>query len=182
SRQLGTHAAVADEGDDDPVGVGQLDAYRRGRAEAHRRGAARGDEPPGLRQWVALRDTVLVPPDIGDQDGVRWQRGPHIGEDPLGPKRELIATAPVSTRVKQGCTRRMDSLPQLRPRHTLGPMPHNRAEYRPDRERGVGYHAYLDRVVATDLGRIDVDLDQASRWEPPGVVGMPRARIGFGEP
>ena len=90
-RQLGAHAAVADERDHGPVGLGDLDADRGGRAEAHRRGAARRDEPPVVGQLVALGDAVLVPADVGDQDRVGRQSRAQVGEDPLRPQRELVA-------------------------------------------------------------------------------------------
>jgi hypothetical protein len=52
---------------------------------------------------------------------------------------------------------------------------------RADGHARVGHGADLDRIVAADLGRVDVDLDQPRRREAPRVGRVPRARIGLRE-
>ena len=46
----------------------------------------------------------------------------------------------------------------------------------------VGQRADLERVVPAQLGGIDVDLHELRGGDVEGVLGVPRARVGLGEP
>src|SRR5262249_58000448 len=60
------------------------------RAEAHRRQAARSDERSGNAEWILLADAVLVPADVGDDEGIVGQRFFQLGENALRAHRVLI--------------------------------------------------------------------------------------------
>src|ERR1051325_12046792 len=78
-------------------------------------------------------------------------------------------------------TRRRDLVPAFAALDTGGREPARGAMERSQRLLEVGDGADLDRIVAADLGRIDVDLDQARRREVERVRGLPRAAIGRSE-
>ncbi len=148
--QLGAHPAVADQRDHHPVRLGDLHAERGGRAEAHRGRAAGGDEPAVGGQRVALRHAVLVPADVGDQHRVGGQRGAHVGEDALGPQRELVAAAAFGARREQLRPGGADPLAQAGPART-GSAPARTASR--DRPHGAGRRRRRRRSRPDSCGR-----------------------------
>ena len=88
--RVGAEAAVADQRDRGAIRLADLDPEHRRRAEAHRRQAARRDEGARHRDRELLRDAVLVPADVGDDEAVLGQRLAQLAEDALGPEGELV--------------------------------------------------------------------------------------------
>ena len=71
-------------------GAGDLGADRGRRAEAHGGVTARRQHRAGRIDGKLLADAVLVPADIGGDDGVARQHRAHIRQNPLGPHGILV--------------------------------------------------------------------------------------------
>src|SRR5204863_537073 len=69
----------------------------------------------------------------------------------------------------------------LRAPDAIGKEPPRGAVERRERLLQIGDGADLHRVVAADLGRVDVDVHEARRREIERVLGLPGAAVGFGE-
>ena len=180
--QLGAHSAIANKGDDGPVRLGDLNTERGSRSETHGGEAARGDEAALGRELVALRHAVLVPPNVGDQDGVGGQRVEQVLQDALRTQWKGITGSQLASPLPQVATDLRYLLAHAGSLTSFGSQgPGGRGERRHGRAH-VGNDSDLDRVVAADLVRVDVDLDEAGRRDGPRLVWHPRAGVRFSEP
>ncbi len=180
-RRVLPEAAVPHQRDDDAVGTGDLRAQRRRRAEAHRRVAARREDRARLQDRELLADAVLVPADVGRDQRVARQRFAHVGEDALRAHRICVARRVRPVAGNERRARRGDLAGELRTLDAGGDEPARNAVQHRERLPEIGDGADLDRIVAPDLGRIDVDVDQPRRRNVERVLGLPRAAIRFGE-
>ena len=158
-----------------------LDAEHRRRAESHRRQPARRDERAGHGDRKLLADAVLVPADVGDDEAVFGHGLAQLAEDPLGPHRELIR-APLMIPVRRRTPCRPRAISSRRRPRSRWLLPRAAVGERAERQLRVGDDAELGRVVAADLRRVGVDVDQPRRRNREREARIPRARVRFGEP
>ncbi len=165
------------------MGMRELDTQHSRGTEAHRRQTAGRDERARHGDRKLLRDAVLVPADVGDDESVGGDGASQIALDPLGPHRELIRRPLMLVVRHEFPAPSRDvlwKLPRLRgltPARSLGE--HG--------ERGlrIGDHAELGRIIPADLRRVRVDVHQARRrnrerergshelsWLPPDVCRL----------
>ncbi len=181
-RRVLAEPAVADQRDDHAVGARELRAERRRRAEAHRRVAPGREDRARLEDRELLADAVLVPAHVGRDQRVARQRCAHVGEDALGPHRIGVARRVLAVARDEGLAYGGDlarELLALACRRARAGAPTRLST--DQRLLEIGDGADLDRVVAADLGGIDVDVDELGRREVERVLGLPRAAVGLRE-
>ena len=129
-----------------------------------------------------LGQTVLVPADVGDDDGVLGQDGPHLSEDAAGMDRRIVEAG-----------NRFQSLPpgvllrhQIRGSRHLGQGPFllargDRLQQILEGRFGIGDDAHFGGIVLTDFRRINIDMDQPGGRNGEGIFWHPRGTVGLGE-
>jgi len=155
----------------------ELDADRCGWSVPHSREPARRDEPPGFGQEIGLGDAVLVPPHVRDEHGLGWELGPEILEDSLGREREVISAAALLHSCPHGVARFGDGGTQARLFDAVDTEALRRLEELRERLVEIRDRTERDRIVPSDLGRVDVDLNQSRRWDLEAVAWIPGACV-----
>ena len=149
------------------------------------------DAPPGsdeaapVAHGIPLGDAVLVPPDVGHEDGVlgarcrRRSRGCAPGA--AGRRRSAPRSSVSAKRSRRVLPIRLE---QARPgrRRPLPRAPARASIAMRGRGPTSATAPMADGVVAADLGGVEVDLHEPAGRELPGVVPLPRTGVGLGEP
>ena len=161
-------------------GSRHLDAEHGRGPEAHRREAARSDERAGNRDWELLRDTVLVPADVGDEEAVFGECAAQVAEDALRAHRKLIRLPLVVVVRRKLPAASLDVFAERAAMIVLAAT--RRTREHAQRGFGIGNDAELRGIVPADFRRIDVDVHEAGRRDCKRESRIPRARVGFRQP
>jgi hypothetical protein len=136
---------------------------------------------PGSRIGKLLADPVLVPAHVGRDERVARDRRAHVGEDALGAHREGVALGVLAVALDERLAHRPDLARQREALDPLGTSARATRHQGGQRLLQVRDGADLGRIVAADLGRVDVDVDELRRREVERVLLLPRAAVGLRE-
>ena len=163
--------------EDPPVGVGQLRPHRARQGEPHRAEAVRDEARVRGLALVVAGDPHLVGADVREHDVVRPEEPPHFPEDLLRLHRKA-AVVPLHFEVVANRVAELAAFPDVEQRQPSGAVEAvvERLVDLPEGIRDVGLDVEHHRVVAVDLGRLEVDVDDPGR-----PVVVPEARCVLDE-
>ena len=160
------------------VGRRELGAEHAADAEPHRAEPHRADQGIGPARLAELDQPVVVDADVADEDGVLRQRPVDLARRPLrmdgrgvvvkAGRDEGVPFPPPAGDGGKPALARLGDRAGVRAAVELGvDLPQEGAD--------IGHEAERHRIVARDLVRIDVDMDQLGRRDGEGVAGDPGA-------
>ena len=180
-RRVLTKATITDQRNNDAIRAGQLGPDRGRGAKAHGGKAAGSKDAGRFINRVLLRQPVLVPAHVGTDDRITRQGRPQIGQDALRLHRPGLTFHPGFISGDEGGPVGGDGGNEFRTFDALRATLPGNAVKCPERLLEIGDGADGHRIVAPDLGRVDVDVNQLRRREVEGVFAFPGAAVRFGE-
>jgi len=176
--QLGEEGAVATDRNAGTVGCGKLRPHYAGHAEPHRTESHRADERIGTPRIAELDEPVVVDADVAHQDGVLRQRAVDLVRGPLRmDRRRIIGKARRDERVPLLAIA-VDGAEPVRACRRLAHVP-ARVDFRQQLAQEcahVRHQPERHRIVAGNLIRIDVDVDEPGRRDREGIARQPGTR------
>ena len=170
--QVHQEAGVAGDGQHLAVGVGELRAHRAGEREPHRAEAVGDEAGVGGLALVVAGDPHLVGAHVGEEDVVRPEVPAHVAQDLLRLHREA-RVVPLHGQVVADGVAELASLPdveQWQPALVVEAVVEGLVDL-PEGVGDVGLDVEHHGVMAVDLGRLEVDVDDSRR-----AIVVPEAR------
>ena len=181
AEHVGVHeeGAVAAHRHAGPVGRGKLGAQHAGDAEAHGAEAHAADQRIRAARLAEAEQPVVMHADVADQDRVVGQPSSNLKRralriDRLGVvgeagRDELVPFLAIAVDLREPLLARVELLVDVLAAVEFG-------EHLAQEGAHVGHQPERDRIIAADLVRIDVDMNELGRRNGEGVAGNPRTR------
>src|SRR5688572_1032728 len=159
------------------MGMGDLDTQRRGRPKSHRGETTRRDECARYRDGKLLPDTVLVPPDIGDDERILGRGFTQFTENALGTQRKLVRgplLRPVRRKLPAAARDLFTQTATVRMLLSFGCL-----AQRSQRKLRIRGDAQFGWIVSAGFRQVSVDVNETRRRNRKGTTRIPRAGIRF---